>query len=177
MTQYALLLRGINVGTKNALPMADLRSILSKIGCLNVQTYIQSGNAVFDTKLTTAALVREIEAELKEYMGRPIATVLRNHAQMKAIIAANPFDHIATNHTHLCVSFLSQAPSKSELAPLDDADFMPERYKVIGQEIYTWHPNGQGRSPLAVALSKLRLRGTMTTRNWKTVTKLAEMLK
>ncbi len=176
MTRYALLLRGVNVGTKNSLPMTDLRAMLTMIGCTDVQTYVQSGNAVFGTKLGAAELTRAIEEALERYMGRPIATTLRTQRQMKAIIGANPFAKVATNPAYLCVTFLSKAPTRSEVAPLHAQDWRPELFLVAGKEIYTWHPNGQGRSPLAAALGKLPLRGAVTTRNWNTVQKLSEML-
>lgn len=175
-TRYALLLRGVNVGTKNSLPMAELRAMLAELGCAGVQTYVQSGNAVFATKLGTVALTTAIEEALQRYMGRPIATTLRTEDQMKAIVGGNPFAKVATNPAYLCVTFLSHAPAKPEVAPLHAQDWKPELFKVAGKEIYTWHPNGQGRSPLAAALGKLPLRGAVTTRNWNTVLKLLEML-
>ena len=70
---------------------------------------------------------------------------------------------------------LSHAPTK-EVAPLHGQDWKAELFNVAAKEIYTWHPNGQGRSPLAAALGKLPLRGAVTTRNWNTVMKLVEML-
>ncbi len=176
MHRYALLLRGVNVGRKNALPMAELRSLLEKSGCTNVQTYVQSGNAVFGTGLRTAQLTRVIEAALERYMGRPIATTLRTHAQLTAIVDANPFADVATNPAHLCVTFLSVAPTKSEVTALYVSNFEPELFHISGQEIYTWHPNGQGQSALAAAIGKLRLRGAVTTRNWNTLLRLRDML-
>jgi len=176
VTRYALLLRGVNVGTKNSLPMAELRAMLGKVGCTDIETYVQSGNAVFATKLGTAALTKAIEAALERYMGRPIATTLRTLAQMTAIVAANPFEKLATNPAYLCVTFLSHAPTKEEVAPLHAQPWQPERFEIARTEIYTWHPNGQGRSPLAAALGKLPLRGAVTTRNWNTVQRLVEML-
>jgi uncharacterized protein (DUF1697 family) len=176
MTRYALLLRGVNVGTKNSLPMAELRSMLTKLGCSDVQTYVQSGNAVFATKLGAGTFTKAIENALERYMGRPIATTLRTAEQMKAIVDANPFTNVATAPKYLCVTFLANAPTKSEVAPLHAQDWKPELFQVAGKEIYTWHPNGQGKSPLAAALGKLPLRGAVTTRNWNTVLKLLEML-
>lgn len=176
MTRYALLIRGINVGKKNSLPMAELRNMLENLGCTGVQTYVQSGNAVFTTTLAQAALTKAIEKALERYMGRPIATTLRTRSQMKAIVAANPFVKVATKPAYLCVTFLSNAPTKSETAPLRAQDFEPELFQAKGKEIYSWHPNGQGKSPLAAALGKLPLRGAVTTRNWNTVLKLLEML-
>jgi uncharacterized protein (DUF1697 family) len=176
MTRYALLLRGVNVGTKNSLPMAELRNMLAKLGCSEVATYVQSGNAVFATELKGAALSEGIEAALARYMGRPIATTLRTLKELQAVIDANPFADVATKLNYLCVTFLSYKPTKAELAPLTNGEFAPELYQPAGKEIYTWHPNGQGKSPLAAALSKLKLRGAVTTRNWNTVLKLRDML-
>ncbi len=176
MARYALLLRGVNVGTKNSLPMADLRAMLTKIGCTDVATYVQSGNAVFDTKLRAAELTKKIEAALARKMQRPIATTLRTRAQLHAIAAGNPFGAVATNPAHLCVTFLSHAPTKNELAPLHARDFAPELFHVAGKEIYAWYPQGAGRSQLAGAIAKLALRGAVTTRNWNTVLELEAML-
>src|SRR5579864_2579178 len=104
MTRYALLLRGVNVGTKNSLPMAELRAILTKIGCTDVRTYVQSGNAVFGTKLGAEQVTRAIEEALDRSMGRPIATTLRTHRQMKAIVDSKPFATVATTPAYLCVT-------------------------------------------------------------------------
>ena len=173
---YALFIRGINVGAKNSLPMAELKAMLAKIGCRGVQTYVQSGNAVFQTQLGASELTRKIEGALEHFMGRPIDVTLRTQKHMRAVVAANPFESIADNLSNLCVTFLSIAPSKGEVAPLGAQDFKDERFKVAGKEIYTWHPNGQGQSRLREALWKLPLRGAVTTRNWNTVLKVTEML-
>jgi uncharacterized protein (DUF1697 family) len=178
MKRYALLIRGVNVGTKNSLPMSELRSILAGLGCTDVQTYMQSGNAVFGATLGEAALTKAIEKVLSDYMGRRIVIVLRTLVQLNAIIEKNPFTHIATVPKYLCVTLLSHAPSKSELASICAQTWTPEQVAVAvaAKEIYTWHPNGQGRSPLAAALGKLQLRCAVTTRNWNTVLELQRML-
>lgn len=177
MTDYALFLRGVNVGAKNSLPMADLRAMLEKIGCANVRTYVQSGNAVFTTTLSTAEVTAAVEKALARFMGRPIATTLRTEREMSAVLSANPFADVATNPSWLCVTFLSAPPTKAEIAPLHATDFGPELFHVAGKHIYTWHPKGQGKSALAAALGKLALRGTVTTRNWNTVQKMHAMLR
>jgi uncharacterized protein (DUF1697 family) len=176
MTRYVLLLRGVNVGTKNSLPMSELRTMLTTVGCVDVQTYVQSGNAVFRTTLGTAALTRGIETALERRMGRPIATTLRTAAQMRAVVDRNPLVGLTTSLTQLCVTFLSKTPSPSQLTTLHGRDWEPERLHVTGTEIYTWYPNGQARSPLAAAIAKLPLPGTVTTRNWNSVLRLLEML-
>jgi len=176
LTRYALFLRGVNVGTKNSLPMPELRAMLEAAGCTQVETYVQSGNAVFTTKLGAATILSSLERALAARMGRPIDTTLRTGPELRAVLAANPFPDVVTKPSGLCVTFLSKPPTATALAPLLTKDFTPERVAVHGREIYTWHPNGQGRSPLAKALGQLRLEGTVTTRNWTTVTKLLERL-
>ena len=176
LTRYALLLRGVNVGKDNSLRMTDLCAILEEAGCTAVRTYVQSGNAVFATRLGTIELTKAIEAALAHHMGRPISTTLRTRAQMTSIVDANPFAEVATNPACLCVTFLARAPKETELAPLRSRDFAPELFRVSQREIYSWHPNGQGGSPLAAAIGKLRLPGAVTTRNWNTVRKLLTLL-
>jgi uncharacterized protein (DUF1697 family) len=174
--RYALLLRGVNVGANNKLPMAQFRSMLVDLGCTEVQTYIQSGNAVFATTASEDALTAGIEQALEQTMGRPIATTLRTLEALKALVAQNPLGQVATDPKFLCVTFLAHPPTHSELAPLHANDWAPELFAVANREIYTWHPHGQARSPLAVALAKLPLRGAVTTRNWNTVLRLVVLL-
>ncbi len=174
--RYAILLRGVNVGTKSGLPMAELRAMLTAVGCTDVQTYVQSGNAVFATGLGLADFTRAVEEALERYMGRPITTTVRTETQMKAILDANPLAKAVTHPAYSCVTLLSHTPTKAELAPLYAQDFGPELFSIEGKEIYTWHPNGEARSALAAALGKLKLRGAVTTRSWNTVQKLVAML-
>jgi uncharacterized protein (DUF1697 family) len=101
---------------------------------------------------------------------------VRTAAELRTVVAGNPFGAVAQPPKYLCVTFLSHAPTKAELAPLEAQDWKPDLFQAVGREIYSWHPNGQGRSPLAAALTRLRLRGAVTTRNWNTVLKLLEML-
>jgi len=173
--RWALLLRGVNVGKGNALPMADLRAMLEDLGCTEVRTYIQSGNAVFESRRGAAALTKGIEAALEAKMGRAIDTTLRTRDELRTVVTANPFPEIE-DPTRLVVTFLSEPPSNAGVAPVLDADWGDERIRVVGREIFCALPNGQARSPLATALGKLKLRGTVTTRNWWTVTVLMEML-
>ena len=89
---------------------------------------------------------------------------------------AVPLAAIASNPSYHCVTFLSVKPKPAQLALLSARDFAPERWVLAGREIHSWHPNGQGRSALSSAIAKLKLEGAVTTRNWKTVQALAELL-
>lgn len=176
MARFALLLRGVNVGRGNALPMAELRALLESAECTGVQTLLQSGNAVLESRRREAELVRAIEALLERRMGRQVATTVRTPAQLAAILATDPFRGQASDPARRCVTFLSEVPAASAVAPLASRDWSPERVQVVGREIHAWHPGGQARSPLVEAIARLPLRGTVTTRNWNTVVKLAGML-
>ena len=109
--------------------------MLQKVGASNVQTYIQSGNAVFDTRLDAEPLKRGIERSLERAMGRPIDTTLRDESQMKSIVAANPFPEKTADPARLCITFLSATPTATELAQLRERDWSPELVHVAGQEI------------------------------------------
>lgn len=176
MARHALLLRGVNVGKDNVLRMADLEALLEEVGCTEVTTLLQSGNAVLATELAAPKLARAVEEALARHMGRPIAITLRSEAELRAVVSGNPMPEHTSEPSRLCVTFLSHPPSEAELAPLRARDFAPEAFVARGRELYTWHPNGQGKSPLAAALAKLRVRGTVTTRNWSTVQKLLALL-
>ncbi|MFN0062800.1 MAG: DUF1697 domain-containing protein [Myxococcaceae bacterium] len=174
-SRYALFLRGINVGTKNSLPMATFRQLLGDIGCRNVETYVQSGNAVFESTLGTPQLLSKAGKVLETEMKRPIPLAVRTLEEMEAIVKANPFRAHLSEPSKLCVTFLEERPIPAELAKLRGADFGPDEFRLAGREIYSWHPNGQGKSELAKALTKLPV-PVATTRNWNTVLAVMEML-
>ncbi len=174
--RFAILLRGVNVGARNALPMADLRALLGDVGCTGVRTLLQSGNAVVETRLGERELTRAVEAAVSERMGRHVAVTARTARELRAILEANPLGAVASDPARSCVTFLSAAPSVAEVAPVVGRGWGPEMVRVAGREIHAWHPDGQARSPLAEAIARLPLGGTVTTRNWNTVVKLAAML-
>lgn len=174
-TTYALFVRGINVGTKNSLPMVELVQLLEQAGASGVRTYVQSGNAVFESKLGEAALIEKCQALLTARMGRSIAVTVRSAEDIARIATKNPWPKVATDGAKLAVTFLSTPLEKSELAALALVTSLPEQLTTKEREIYTWHPNGLGKSPLAAAITKLARAGAVTTRNWNTVQKVAAM--
>lgn len=176
------LLRGINVGGKSKLAMADLRRIAEQeCGFDNVTTYIQSGNLVFTTTLRSAdATASTLQDALAAAPGASPAVIVRTRAKFDDVIEANPFltDRIArgpnVDPNHLHVAFMSSTAT----IDLDDLDsYLPEAAVARGSEIYLHLPGGVGRSKLALALTKGRNANAKdgTMRNWRTVTKLAEM--
>jgi uncharacterized protein (DUF1697 family) len=172
MTGYVSLLRAVNVGGANRIAMADLREVYESLGLADVATYVQSGNVVFGApKADPAKLTKEIEAALARRFGSAIATATRTAAELKSIIAANPFaKEAAADPTKVVVIFLPGPPTAAEREKLAQPVAGPERVMAAGADVYIHYPNGQGRSKL-----KLPVRSTGTARNWRTVVTLAEM--
>ena len=171
MTRYLALLRGINVGGKNVLPMAALRDALVHAGYGGVATYIQSGNVVLSS--STALKSLDIANVITVKFGIDIAVMIRTEREIEATLANNPFAAAAPKTVH--VGFLSDPVHSDALEDFDGDSFNPDRFAVHPREIYFELPNGMGNAKLVPALQR-RIKNPMTVRNLQTVQKLAEML-
>jgi uncharacterized protein (DUF1697 family) len=179
---YIALLRGINVGGKQMLPMAALSKMFTDADCADVRTYIQSGNVVFSASPKCAKEIPQlIAAQIKKSFGFEPPIIVRIAAELQSIIADNPFLKSRTNRAdedHLHLAFLSDGPSKANLAALD-----PNRspgdsfaFRTPGnREIYLHLPNGVARTKLSNAWFDSKLNTISTMRNWRTILKLSEM--
>jgi uncharacterized protein (DUF1697 family) len=168
------LLRGVNLGRRR-LSMADLRAVVEDLGHTDVETYLQSGNVVFNPH-GKGDLGTAITKALKDAVGMDVPVLTRTGAQMKRIVAANPYAR--EDPTKVVVVFLETAADAAPAKQLDLAAFEPEGLTVKGTEIYLDLPGGQARSKLLEALGKKKVFGTASTsRNWRTVQALAEMAK
>ncbi len=175
MKTYIALLRGVNVGGKNLLPMKDLAAILEELGSTNVQTYIQSGNVVFRNKATGAArLSQTIAAEIERAHGFLPHVLLLSPAELQRAIAANPFPEADSEPKSLHLFFTDAAPAKPDLKTLQALKSKSERFRLVGRVFYLHAPEGIGRSKLAARVEKA-LGAAATARNWRTVRKIAEM--
>ncbi|MEV7521087.1 DUF1697 domain-containing protein [Streptomyces sp. NPDC091371] len=176
--KYAALLRGINVGGKKKVPMAELRSVLEGLGHGDVQTYLQSGNAVFSSaEKDPAALARELEKAIEARFGFPVACLVVDGEYLRAVAEACPFPTAQLEGKQLHATFLSEQPGADRFAAIDQAAYLPEEYRLGDRVIYLYAPNGLGRSELGAALHKPSLLKGIdaTTRNWNTVAKLVEL--
>lgn len=173
-TQIALL-RGINLGARNRVPMAELREHLTGLGYGDVRTLLQSGNVVLDADAAPERLAADLERELAERFGVRSPVVVRTREQLAAVVALDPLRGAVTEDRLYQVSFLSAEPPREALATLAAADLGAERYAHHGREIYAWHPHGIHSSPLARMLSDKRLGVLATARNWSTTVKLLEL--
>ena len=166
MTRYIALLRAVNVGGTGKLPMSDLRAICTEAGFARVETYIASGNVLFESKAATSKVKAELEARLLAYAGKPIDVVLRTAAEMSAVLKANPFAKAETRHTYAI--FLNEPPPPDALARV--AGQQDEQMRLGKREIFVCYPTGMGRSKLRIPAAKMG-----TARNMNTVAKLVEL--
>jgi uncharacterized protein (DUF1697 family) len=175
MATYIALFRGINVGGKNPLPMKELVTLLEDLGGRNIKTYIQSGNAVFQSGgKNISQLSRHITVEIEKRHGfAPYVLVLGLDAIEKAI-AENPFPEAQSDPSTLHLGFLASAPENPDLKKLESLKIESERFALRGSAFYLHAPKGVGRSRLAASVEKL-LGVPMTDRNWKTVCKIRDM--
>ena len=176
MTTYIALVRGINVGGKNLLPMRDLVSNLETLGAEQVRTYIQSGNAVFrhDSRSPTK-LAKTIGAAIRGSHGfEPRVLVLHVH-DLERAIAANPFPEAEDEPKSLHLFFLASVPQAPDLEALQEIAGPDERFRLVGRVFYLHAPHGIGRSKLAARAEKA-LGVRATGRNWRTIGKIAELI-
>lgn len=177
MVHYVALLRGINVGGRNRVAMADLRAVMDGLGHTNVSTYLQSGNAVFSSDRTDVAeMAGEIQQRLDEVTGVKPTVLLRSGTELAEVIAANPEPAADAEPTKLHVGFLSADVAPQQVAAVDRERFAPDRLHPGPQAVYLWYEHGAGRSKLTTTVLERQLHVRVTARNWKTVRALAERL-
>ena len=171
---WVALLRGINLGPRNKISMADLKELFADLGAEDVETYVQSGNVLFRSSDARDDLVRAIENEIDKRLGLQVTVLLRTDAELAKLVADNPFGEDEPEATKLHVTFLAERPDRSRAAALDEEQFAPDRFRVTPDAVYLHCPNGYGRSKLSNAFFEKQLGVAATTRNWRTVTTLAE---
>jgi uncharacterized protein (DUF1697 family) len=170
---WVALLRGINVGSRNAVPMAGLRRLFEENGCGSVTTYIRSGNVVFTSAASDrAALAGRLERAVASTFGVSALVVLRTFAETRRVARSHPF---GPDTSQSLVVFLAQKPRPKDVGSLKRADVAPDRFKVVGSDVFLHYPNGVRGAQLTGALLERRLGVAGTMRNWRTVTRLAEL--
>ncbi|MCA9245147.1 MAG: DUF1697 domain-containing protein [Phycisphaerales bacterium] len=175
--RYVALLRGVNVGGKNKLPMKSLAQIFVDAGCANVRTYIQSGNVVFDAPAAVAKKApKAVTTEISRQFGFNAPVVMRSAAEWQQTIAANPFAGRKVEPTSLHVVFLADCPSISRVAQLDRQRSPGDEFEVVGGAIYMCLSNGAAGTKLTNAYFDRVLETISTGRNWRSVMAIAAML-
>jgi uncharacterized protein (DUF1697 family) len=166
MPVYVALLRAVNVGGTGKLPMAKLKAMCADAGFAGVETYIASGNVVFESRTSEAAVKRALEQALHAHAGKAVGVAVRTAAEMAAVLKANPFRKAPTKFT--VAIFLDRAPPADALKHATGVN--DEEMRLGKREIYVHYPSGMGRSKLRIPAAKAG-----TARNMNTVARLAEM--
>jgi uncharacterized protein (DUF1697 family) len=169
-SSYVALLRGVNVGGHGRVPMKELRELFESLGFEDVRTLIQSGNVIF--RAASKPSPDSLQAAIAERFQVTSPVVLRTSSELAEILTHVPFGD--ADRAFLHVGFVVAPIARAELAALDVDHFAPERIAASGAEMYFHLPEGMGSSKLASYVNR-RLGGSMTIRNWKTVTTLAEL--
>jgi uncharacterized protein (DUF1697 family) len=179
MTAYVAFLRAVNVGGRNKVPMARLRDALTDAGLEEVATVLQSGNVVFRSGESAAAVAKAVAGTIQESFGVKTGVVIRSAAELDAVAANNPFldaDDDDPDPKSLHVAVLSARPTAAAVAKLDRGRSPPDAFALHGREVYLSYPNGSGRSKLTLDYLEKTLGVTGTARNWRTVQRLATLL-
>jgi uncharacterized protein (DUF1697 family) len=182
MPRYVALLRGINVGGRNKVAMADLRQVAAELGYTNVSTYIQSGNLLFAAGSgDPAGLAAALERRIAERLGVRPAVVVIPAADLAQVIADNPFPDAGNPrlvHAVFRIDDLTEAglAAVAEAASAARTSGSRDEAVVVGRTLYLHTPDGFGRSQLAAQLAGSPAQAGGTARNWATVTRLMALL-
>ena len=172
---YLSLLRGINVSGKNRLAMPDIKRMYEGLGFGNVQTYVQSGNVIFDApQQDAAALAGIIQTQIRQSFGLEVPVIIRTPQEFGHILEHNPFltnrqESIETIH----VTFLAAPPSADRIQMINAIRQVGDEFVLAGREIYLFCPGGYGRTKFNNTFFEKKLERLATTRNWKSVAALA----
>jgi uncharacterized protein (DUF1697 family) len=175
---YVALMRAVNLGGKNKLPMLELRQMFEAAGCEAVRSYIQSGNVIFrGSPRMCAALCSKIPEQIGARYGFQPPVVLRSTEELEEAIANNPYLAAGVPEELLHLMFLADEPGAAAVKQLDPHRSPPDEFTVCGRDIYLKLPNGAGQTKLTNQYFDAKLKTISTSRNWRTVKTLLEMMK
>lgn len=182
MSIHIALLRGINVGGHNKIKMAELKSMFELMGFQRVQTYIQSGNVLFESEEDEETLRIRIEKEIEKVFSISLIAVIRTALEFEEIIKNCPFSETILSEKEasskvetLYVSLMLESPAPEAIEQLSAFQNESDEFRIQGREVYLFFRNGVRNSKLANNLNKLNVPSTM--RNWKTINKINELAK
>jgi uncharacterized protein (DUF1697 family) len=173
---YIALLRGINVGGHNRVPMAELRSLCGELGWQHVRTYIQSGNVLFQADAPAARLGATLEDALQRRFDLAIPVIVRAARDWPGYVDANPYPEASREQPNLVMLGLSRnPPAAGAVEALRERAADGERVTLVGDGLWIHFPDGAARSRLSPAVLDRLIGSAVTTRNWRTVLKLQEL--
>jgi uncharacterized protein (DUF1697 family) len=171
------MLRGVNIGGHHKIKMEFLRSLCESLQSENVQTYLQSGNAVFRAReRNLKSLSQRMETSIEKKLGFRPDVILRTIPELREAIAHNPFaKRPGLEPSKLAVTFLAEEPGKQARENALKIKMHPEEVQIVGREMYIYFPNGMARPSFSWSVLERVLKMTFTSRNWNTVNKLLEL--
>ncbi len=176
-TRSVALLRGINVGGNNKIPMADLKALCGDLGWKDVATYIQSGNVVFSASGTPAKQEVALQAAIQKSFGFTISVLARTAADWQSFIETNPFSKAAKTEAKMLMLALAQKPfNKTAEAALSEKATSGEKLQQVGNALWIHFPGGVGKSKLTPAVLDRLAGSPVTLRNWNTVMAISDLL-
>jgi uncharacterized protein (DUF1697 family) len=177
MTTYICILRGINVGGNKRIKMDALRQMFTELGYANVQTYIQSGNVVFNASETDIqALQTTISDKIRDTFGFEVHVLVLSASEIAAAVSNNPYStDLAKGPATIHLTFLSHLPDHTLLDKIIPSNYLPDEFICLGKVVYMHCPNGYGNTKLTNTFFENKLKVTATCRNLKTSMELAAM--
>lgn len=176
MNRKIAILRGINVGGKRKILMVDLKSLCEKMGWENVKTYIQSGNLIFKSGKETSELEKELEKAIAEKFGFDVPVIVRTEKELEVSIQDNPFfDNASINQLHL--TLLKEKPTKENEKKTLAYNYEPDKFSIKEKDVFIYCEGKYHQSKLTNNFFEKKLKVNATTRNWKTVLKLSQLIK
>jgi uncharacterized protein (DUF1697 family) len=174
MSRYIAFVRGVNVGGV-VLKMEDLKQVLEYIGYSNVRTYIQSGNAVFDSKeANKRKMEAEIAGEIKGKIDRDVVVIVKTVEELRRIVDSHPLAELGPEK-NLYVTLLSHDPAKPDIEVLMETMNDVDRHEVGNRAVYSYYGEGYGNSKRSNNFIEKILKVSATTRNWSTMNKLLQI--
>ena len=171
MQTYISMLRGINVSGHKMIKMEALRNLYTQLNFKNVQTYIQSGNVIFQsTEKNINKLEQKIADKILEEFGFDVPIMVKSKADFENVIHHNPFPNEDLSKVH--VTFLCENPQPENGLKISHTAFLPDQFVIIENSIYLFCPNGYGKTKLNNTFLENKLKVIATTRNWKTINEL-----
>jgi len=178
MSRFIALLRGINVSGQKKIKMSELKTLFENLKFQDVETYIQSGNVIFFSKeKSTTKIANKISFGIKNKYNFEVQLLILTPQEIKQALKNNPFIKRKKEIERLYATFLSAVPSIEMVNKLNEMSFLPEEYSINEKIIYLFLPNGAGKAKLNNNYLENKLKVIGTTRNWKTVTTLSELVK
>lgn len=171
------ILRGINVGGKRKILMADLKSMCEKLGLKNVKTYIQSGNLIFNSDRKNAELESDLEKAITEKFEFDVPVIVRTEKELENSISNNPFFDKDADINQLHLTFLKEKPNKENLEKILTFNYEPDKFKIEDKDAFIFCAGKYHESKLTNNFFEKQLKFGATTRNWKTILKLSELSK